>query len=292
MNSMRDAAVDATVMDAPAAVDSPSSSPSPMPGDSPSPGPMLISEQTGTVATLTLNRPAQYNALSEELLDDLAAALERIAADDSVRVVVLAAAGKAFCAGHDLKQMRAHNDRDYQRALFAKCSQVMTRLVALPQPVIARVQGMATAAGCQLVASCDLAVAAAGAKFAVSGVRVGLFCSTPAVALSRNIARKRAMEMLLTGEFIDADAARESGLVNRVVAADELDAATAELAQQIAAKPPRVIQLGKRKFYEQLKLGLRDAYRLASDTMADNMRMPETIEGIDAFIEKRKPNWN
>jgi len=253
---------------------------------------MLISEQTGAVATLTLNRPAQYNALSEELLDALAAALERIAADDSVRVVVLAAAGKAFCAGHDLKQMRAHDDRDYQRALFAKCSAVMTRLPALPQPVIARVQGMATAAGCQLVASCDLAVASADAQFAVSGVRVGLFCSTPAVALSRNIARKRAMEMLLTGDFIDAATAREYGLVNRVVAAGELDATVAELAQQIAAKPPRVIQLGKRKFYEQLKLGLGDAYRLAGDTMADNMRMPETIEGIDAFIEKRKPNWN
>jgi len=168
----------------------------------------------------------------------------------------------------------------------------MTRLPQLPQPVIARVHGMATAAGCQLVASCDLAVASVDAQFAVSGVRVGLFCSTPAVALSRNVARKRAMEMLLTGDFIDAGTAREYGLVNRVVAAGELDATVAELARQIASKPPRVIQLGKRRFYAQLKLGLSDAYQLATDTMADNMLLDETREGIDAFIEKRQPNWN
>lgn len=253
-------------------------------------GPLISAFDNG-VQTLTLNRPAQYNALSEELLDALAAALDRAAADAAVRVVVLAAAGKAFCAGHDLKQMRGR-DRDYQRALFAKCSAVMTRLPRLPQPVIARVHGMATAAGCQLVASCDLAVAAAGAQFAVSGVRVGLFCSTPAVALSRNVARKRAMEMLLTGDFVDAGAALQYGLVNRVVAAGELNAAVAALAQNIVAKPPRVIQLGKRRFYEQLKLGLGDAYRLAGETMADNMMFEETREGIDAFIEKRRPNWN
>lgn len=253
-------------------------------------GPLISAFDNG-VQTLTLNRPAQYNALSEELLDALAAALDRAAADAAVRVVVLAAAGKAFCAGHDLKQMRAR-EREYQRALFAKCSAVMTRLPRLPQPVIARVHGMATAAGCQLVASCDLAVAAAGAQFAVSGVRVGLFCSTPAVALSRNVARKRAMEMLLTGDFIDAGAALQYGLVNRVVAAGELNAAVAALAQNIAAKPPRVIQLGKRRFYEQLKLGLGDAYQLAGETMADNMMFEETREGIDAFIEKRRPNWN
>lgn len=266
-------------------------------GDAPAgapaaPGPRLISERKNGVETLTLNRPAQYNALSEELLDDLGRALDRIAADDSVRVVILGAAGKAFCAGHDLKQMRAHRSRAYQLALFAKCSRVMTRLAQLPQPVIARVQGMATAAGCQLVASCDLAVASADAQFAVSGVRVGLFCSTPAVALSRNVARKRAMEMLLTGDFIDAATALQYGLVNRVVAGAELDAAADELARNIAAKPPRVIQLGKRKFYEQLKLGLGDAYQLAGETMADNMLLPETLEGIDAFIEKRRPNWN
>lgn len=265
------------------ASDSPSQTPS---------GPMLISAREDGVETLTLNRPAQYNALSEELLDDLAAALDRVASDESIRVVILAAAGKAFCAGHDLKQMRANASRAYQQALFAKCSAIMTRLPALPQPVIARVQGMATAAGCQLVASCDLAVAAAGAQFAVSGVRVGLFCSTPAVALSRNVARKRALDMLLTGDFIDAATAREYGLVNRVVDAAELDAAAGELARSIAAKPPRVIQLGKRRFYEQLKLGLGDAYQLATDAMADNMLFDETREGIDAFIEKRRPNWN
>jgi len=284
--------------DSPAAVDSPAAPAQPIPpatANSPAQpdgeGPLISAHDNG-VLTLTLNRPAQYNALSEELLDALAAALDRAAADESVRVVVLAAAGKAFCAGHDLKQMRAHDSREYQRALFAKCSAVMTRLPALPQPVIARVHGMATAAGCQLVASCDLAVAAAGAQFAVSGVRVGLFCSTPAVALSRNVARKRAMEMLLTGDFIDAAAAREYGLVNRVTAAAELDAAVDELARAIASKPPRVIRLGKRRFYEQLKLGLGDAYQLAGETMADNMLFDETREGIDAFIEKRRPNWS
>ena len=243
------------------------------------------------VAHLTLNRPAQYNALSEELLGRLADELGAIAADDSVRVVVLGAAGKAFCAGHDLKEMRAHDDHAYQQALFAKCSGVMSQLIALPQPVIARVQGMATAAGCQLVASCDLAVAAEDARFAVSGVRVGLFCSTPAVALSRNIPRKRAMEMLLTGEFIGAEDALQYGLINRAVAADELDAAVGELAEQIASKPPRVTQLGKRGFYRQLEQDLGAAYADAGETMAGNMMLDETREGIDAFIQKRAPNW-
>ena len=243
------------------------------------------------IATLTLNRPAQYNALSEALLDELGRALDRLAGDQSVRVVVLAANGKAFCAGHDLKQMRRHDDHAYQHKLFSKCSEVMTKLVSLPQPVIARVQGMATAAGCQLVASCDLAVAADTAQFAVSGVRVGLFCSTPAVALSRNISRKRAMEMLLTGEFIDADTALRYGLINRSVAAHELDNAVDELACGIASKPPRVIQLGKQRFYRQLEQGLGNAYAGATDTMSDNMMLPETREGIDAFIEKRKPDW-
>jgi len=253
--------------------------------------PVLLRANHGGVETLTLNRPGQYNALSEQLLDHLAAALDRVAADESTRVVVLAANGKAFCAGHDLKQMRRHDDRDYQRALFAKCSGIMTLLTTLPQPVIARVQGVATAAGCQLVASCDLAVAADTARFAVSGVRVGLFCSTPAVALSRNVSRKRAMEMLLTGDFIDAATALHYGLVNRVVAEGELDAAVGELAQRIACKPPRVIQLGKRGFYEQLEHGLGEAYALATEAMAGNMMLPETGEGIDAFIDKRRPNW-
>ncbi|MGR3912977.1 MAG: enoyl-CoA hydratase, partial [Gammaproteobacteria bacterium] len=220
----------------------------------------LLSARDNGIARLTLNRPAQYNALSEALLDQLARELESISLDASVRVVVLGAAGKAFCAGHDLKEMRAHDAHAYQQALFAKCSGVMSKLTHMPQPVIARVQGMATAAGCQLVASCDLAVASVEARFAVSGVRVGLFCSTPAVALSRNISRKRAMEMLLTGDFIDADAALRYGLINRAVAAGELDAAVDELAEQIACKPPRVIQLGKRRFYQQLEQGLGAAY--------------------------------
>jgi len=251
----------------------------------------LLSTRGNGIARLTLNRPAQYNALSESLLDQLAHELDDISRDAAVRVVVLGAAGKAFCAGHDLKEMRAHDDHAYQQALFAKCSGVMSQLTAMPQPVIARVQGMATAAGCQLVASCDLAVAADSARFAVSGVRVGLFCSTPAVALSRNISRKRAMEMLLTGDFIDAGAALHYGLINRAVAAGELDAEVEKLAGQIASKPPRVIQLGKRRFYRQLEQGLGAAYADAGETMAGNMMLDETREGIDAFIEKREPNW-
>ena len=254
--------------------------------------PTLLTARDDRIATLTLNRPRQYNALSAELLGELADALARIKSDSSIRAVILGASGRAFCAGHDLKQMREHDARDYQHNLFVQCSAVMTALVKLPQPVIAKVQGMATAAGCQLVASCDLAVAAAGAQFAVSGVRVGLFCSTPAVALSRNIARKRAMQMLLTGEFIDAETALHYGLINRVVAAEDLDDAAMEFARAIAAKPPRVIQLGKRKFQEQLERGLSDAYALASAAMADNMMLDETREGIDAFIEKRQPNWD
>ena len=252
---------------------------------------VLLSAHADGVATLTLNRPAQYNALNESLLDALGDALARIGEDESIRVVVLTAAGKAFCAGHDLKQMRANDNRDYQRRLFAQCSAVMTALLRLPQPVIAKVQGMATAAGCQLVATCDLAIAARDAKFAVSGVRVGLFCSTPAVALSRNIARKRAMEMLLCGDFIDAEVAAHYGLINRAVDAAQLDAEVAQTARVIKAKPPRVIQLGKRRFYQQLEQPLSDAYDGASETMADNMMLDETREGIDAFIEKRKPNW-
>ncbi len=253
---------------------------------------MLLRSDANGIATLTLNRPKQYNALSEQLLKDLSAALTQIGADESVRVMILAAHGKAFCAGHDLKQMRQHPKHSYQHDLFSQCSEIMTKLTRLPQPVIAKVQGMATAAGCQLVASCDLAVAANTAQFAVSGVRVGLFCSTPAVALSRNVARKRAMQMLLSGDFIDADTALRYGLLNQVVEAGELDDAVAQMAQQIAAKPPRVIQLGKRRFYQQLEQGLGAAYATATDAMADNMMLPETEEGIDAFIEKRQPNWN
>ena len=249
-------------------------------------------EPSAGIATLTLNRPTQYNALSEQLLAGLTQELTRIAEDRQVRVVVLAAAGKAFCAGHDLKQMRQNESRDYQQQLFSQCSAVMKQLVALPQPVVARVQGMATAAGCQLVASCDLAVASAAAAFAVSGVRVGLFCSTPAVALSRNIARKRALEMLFTGDFIDAATALQYGLVNRVVAAELLDDTVQQLCARIAKTPPRVLQLGKQRFYQQLEKGLGEAYAVASDAMCENMMWDETREGIDAFIEKRAPRWD
>ena len=257
-----------------------------------SPESTLLCAVDNGIATLTLNRPAQYNALSEELLDALDSALTKIAADNAVRVVVLAAAGKAFCAGHDLKQMRTHDSRDYQHQLFSKCSRVMRAITDLPQPVIARVQGMATAAGCQLAASCDLAVAADDAQFAVSGVRVGLFCSTPAVALSRNISRKRAMQMLLTGEFIDAAQALHYGLINQIARADELDEAVVKLATSIADKPRRVIELGKKHFYRQLEQGVDNAYTAAADAMSDNMMMDETREGIDAFIDKRRPNWS
>ena len=253
---------------------------------------VLLCESKNGIATLTLNRPNQYNALSGALLDQLDQSIDRVAGDQNIRVMVLAANGKAFCAGHDLKQMRRHDDHSYQHELFSKCSGIMSKLVQLPQPVIAKVQGMATAAGCQLVASCDLAVAADTAQFAVSGVRVGLFCSTPAVALSRNISRKRALEMLLTGDFINADTALRYGLINQSVASGELDDAVDQLAENIASKPSRVIQIGKRRFYQQLEQELGNAYAGATDTMSDNMMLDETREGIDAFIEKRKPDWH
>jgi len=243
------------------------------------------------VATLTMHRPRQFNALSEEMLEALGGELERLAADDSVRCVVLAAEGRAFCAGHDLKQMRANVDEAYYRALFARCGAVMQRIVTLPVPVIARVQGLATAAGCQLVASCDLAVAARSARFAVSGINVGLFCSTPAVALSRTVGRKRALEMLFTGEFIDADQAREWGLVNRVADDDALDDALGELTASICAKSAVALRTGKALFQRQLQLPLDEAYCLAGDAMAANMMAEDVTEGIDAFVAKRRPEW-
>jgi enoyl-CoA hydratase/carnithine racemase len=253
--------------------------------------PRLLRSQEGGVVALTLNRPAQFNALSEALLADLQEALDSIAADPTARVVVLGGAGKAFCAGHDLKEMRAHPDRAYQAALFDQCSKVMLALIGLPQPVIARVHGIATAAGCQLVAMCDLAVAADTARFAVSGINVGLFCSTPSVGLARNLGRKQAFEMLVTGDFIDAQAARERGLVNRVVPPAELDAEVARLAASIVAKSPVAVRAGKRAFYRQVELGVADAYALASQVMADNMMAEDAAEGIDAFIAKRPPIW-
>jgi enoyl-CoA hydratase/carnithine racemase len=251
---------------------------------------LLRHDQDG-VTTLTLNRPKQYNALSEEMLDQLQAALENIEQDASVRVVVIAGSGPAFCAGHDLKQMRATPRKDYYERLFAQCSKMMMTLTRIPQPVIARVHGIATAAGCQLVAQCDLAVASENAKFAVSGINVGLFCSTPSVALGRNVPRKQAMEMLLTGDFIDARTAKERGLVNAVAPLDSLDAAVADLARRIKSKSSVAVATGKRMFYKQMEMGLEGAYRYAAETMACNMMAEDATEGIDAFIQKRPPEW-
>ena len=243
------------------------------------------------VVTLTLNRPEAFNALSEGLLEALQAALLRVAADEQARVVVIAAAGKAFCAGHDLKEMRAEPSQAYYERLFAQCGRMMMTIQKLPVPVVARVQGIATAAGCQLVAMCDLAVAARGTRFAVSGVNLGLFCSTPSVALSRNLPRKAAFEMLVTGDFIDADEARARGLVNRVAEPEELDAEVERLVARIVAKPRVALALGKQLFYRQLETGIEAAYDDAGRTMACNMMDDSALEGVQAFIEKRPPNW-
>jgi enoyl-CoA hydratase/carnithine racemase len=243
------------------------------------------------VVTVTLNRPQQFNALSEGMLAALRDALSSVAQDPAARVVVLAAAGKAFCAGHDLKEMRAAPSQAYYERLFAQCTQVMLAIQKLPVPVIARVHGIATAAGCQLVAMCDLAVASREARFAVSGVNLGLFCSTPSVALSRNLSRKSAFEMLVTGDFISADQALAQGLVNRVVEADGLDAEVQVLADRIVAKPRVAVAMGKALFYRQLEKGIAAAYDDAGQTMACNMMDEAALEGVQAFIEKRPPNW-
>jgi enoyl-CoA hydratase/carnithine racemase len=243
------------------------------------------------VTTLTLNHPTTLNALSSEMLQTLQGALDRVAGDESVRVVVVAAAGKHFCAGHDLREMRAHPDVAWQQDLFAHCSRMMLSLVELPQPVIARVQGAAVAAGCQLVSMCDLAVASEEARFALPGIKSGLFCTTPGVGVARNVARKHVMELLLTGEPIDARTAERWGLVNRVVPAAELERATDALARTIAGHSRAVNALGKRRFYEQLERGLADAYALAGDAMACNMTFDDAAEGIDAFLGKRAPVW-
>jgi enoyl-CoA hydratase/carnithine racemase len=253
--------------------------------------PILLRADDGGAATLTLNRPGQFNSLSEEMLSELQAALDVIAKDESVRAVVIGGAGKAFCAGHDLKQMRANHSKAYMQKLFKQCGRVMTTVTQMPQPVIARIHGIATAAGCQLVAACDLAVAADVARFAVSGINVGLFCSTPAVALSRNMGRKQAMEMLLTGDFIDAAEAQRRGLVNRVVPLDQLDAEVKKLTDSICGKSAVAVAMGKQLFYRQLEMGLDGAYQLASETMACNMMSEDAASGIDAFMEKRKPEW-
>ncbi len=263
--------------------------------DAPSDDLVLMHRDPRGVVTLTLNRPAAFNALSEGMLAALATRLSALADDDTVRVVVLAAAGKAFCAGHDLKEMRAEPSMDYYQRLFAQCTAVMLAVQRLPVPVIARVHGIATAAGCQLVAMCDLAVAARGARFAVSGVNLGLFCSTPSVALSRNLSRKAAFEMLVTGQFIDAEAARQQGLINRVADTDTdpgaLDAAVADLVDSIVAKPRVAVAMGKTLFYRQLEQGIAAAYDDAGRTMACNMMDASALEGVQAFIDKRPPTW-
>jgi len=252
--------------------------------------PVQRAQDARGVITLTLNRPQAFNALSVAMLTALQRELDALAGDARVRVVVLAAHGKAFCAGHDLKEMRAQPSLGYYQELFAQCTRMMESLRQLPVPVIARVQGIATAAGCQLVAQCDLAVAASTARFAVSGVKLGLFCSTPSVPLSRNIGRKQAFEMLVTGEFIDAAEARARGLVNRVVEPQQLDAEIATLVASILEKPRAAVAMGKELFYRQLELGMEAAYAAAGQTMACNMMDPAALEGVQAFIEKRKPH--
>lgn len=256
----------------------------------------LLREDTGAVACLTLNAPQSLNALSDTLLSVLTAALGEIAQDPAIRVVVLRGAGKAFCAGHDLKEMTAARGAEdggaaYFADLFDRCGALMQAIPRLPQPVIAQVHGIATAAGCQLVASCDMAVAAEGTRFGVNGVNIGLFCSTPMVALSRNIPRKQAFEMLTTGEFIDTHRAQDLGLVNRVVPPDALQDVTLQLARQVADKLGRAVRIGKRAFYDQIERDLAGAYALTRNAMVKNMLDPDTAEGISAFIEKRPPNW-
>lgn len=253
--------------------------------------PTLLRTDAHGVTRLTLNRPQAYNSLSFDLLGRLEQELASIAEDPAVRVVVLAGAGKAFCAGHDLKEMGADLRDAPVRALFDRCSAVMVALTRLPQPVIARVHGIATAAGCQLVAACDLAVCADDGRFATSGVKYGLFCSTPMVALSRNVPRKPAMEMLLTGDFVDAAEAQRLGLVNRVVPADGLDAAVDALCARLLDKPRAVLALGKRAFYRQLELGLEQAYAFTTDVIVANALGADFAEGLDAFVHKRTPKW-
>lgn len=253
--------------------------------------PILLCETHAGIATLTLNRPRQYNALSSALLTALHTQLDAIAADESVRVVMITGSGSAFCSGHDLREMRALPSRAEVEGLFFSCSDMMRKLTSLPQPVIAVVNGLATAAGCQLVAQCDLAVAADHARFAASGINLGLFCSTPAVSVSRNLGRKRAAEMLFTGEFIDAATALEWGLLNRVAPAAQLAETARELANNLSAKPREALAIGKALFYRQLEQGVRAAYEDASRTIAANLDTDIAREGVDAFFDKRSPRW-
>ncbi len=252
---------------------------------------VLLRENDRGVVTLTLNRPDQYNALSLALITELQAAITALAGDDSARVVVIAGAGKAFCAGHDLKEIQEHTSREFEKDVFERARCLMIALTQLPQPVIARVHGPAYAAGCQLVAQCDLAVASTEAKFATSGVNFGVFCSTPGVPLARNVSTKHAMEMLLTGEPIDAATALARGLVNRVVPAARLDEETQGLARSIMTISPAVIAAGKKTFYAQVDENLAQAYRIATAAMLDNLQAEDGKEGVAAFAEKRKPAW-
>ncbi|NQV84811.1 MAG: enoyl-CoA hydratase [Rhodospirillales bacterium] len=254
--------------------------------------PLLLREDNGGIATLTLNRPEKYNALSTELMGLIQDQLDLLADDKSIRVVIIAANGKAFCAGHDLREMDADPSPEAIGALFEQCSRMMVSLTRLPQPVIARVHGMATAAGCQLVAQCDLAVAADDVRFATSGINVGLFCGTPMVAVTRNLPRKQAMEMLLTGDFIDAATAEKYGLINRAVPAGDLNRAVQDLANSVAEQGPAFIAAGKNLFYRQIEDGLSGAYEQATLTMVENMQREDAREGIKAFVEKRgMPEW-
>ena len=252
---------------------------------------LLRSEDERGVTTLTLNRPSAFNALSEAMLSALQTELDDLGKSSKLRVLVIAAAGKAFCAGHDLREMRAEPSMDYYKKLFDQCGRMMMSIQKLQVPVIAKVQGIATAAGCQLVAQCDLAVASSDSKFAVSGVNLGLFCSTPSVALSRNLSRKAAFEMLVTGDFLNAQEALSKGLINKVAEPDELDAVLEALVVKILAKPPVALAMGKELFYMQLETGIEKAYEYAVQTMACNMMDNSALEGVQAFIEKRKPHW-
>ncbi|MEM8822434.1 MAG: enoyl-CoA hydratase [Pseudomonadota bacterium] len=258
--------------------------------------PLVIRTDDEAIATVKLNRPKALNALSDELIAQLQGTLDALAVDRTIRVIILKGAGKAFCAGHDLREMTAARQAEdggaaYFQDLFARCSHLMSTLPRLPQPVIAQVQGIATAAGCQMVAHCDIAVASDDAQFGVNGVNIGLFCSTPMVALSRNIPRKQAFEMLTTGDFASARRAVELGLINRAVPVADLESETAALARQIAGKFGGAVALGKEAYYQQLEMGLSDAYAYTGQVMAQNMLMPETAEGIDAFLTKRDPEW-
>ncbi len=252
----------------------------------------LLRRQNDAIVTLTLNRPDSRNALSESLMSDVQEALDDVAEDPSVQVVVIAANGPVFCAGHDLRELRLNSGEEYLERLFAQCSRLMTTIVRHPKPVIAGVQGTATAAGCQLVASCDLAIASERALFATPGVRIGLFCSTPMVALSRNVGRKKSLEMLLTGRAVDARTACEIGLVNTVVPCDKLSDAVHDLATTIASRSHTAVTIGKEAFYNQLEMPLDEAYRYTSRIMVMNMQTRDAEEGIDAFLEKRQPVWS